>query len=664
MTTSPGNVLRTDGPAHLGAVLGEGGEGAVYRVTDKPLLAAKVYREPDLERGAKLMELVALDGDRLRQAGAWPQSLLTDESGAIVGFEMELLDGWVPLFRVYQPGSRLRLLPRATFAYLVRAAKNLATCVHYVHEAGLVIGDLNESNVLVDARGMVRIIDVDSFQIGGFDCRVGKGELTPPELQDMSMAEGRRNKASDLFALAVLVFQTLVFGRHPYSGTSRDGSEASLERRIAEGHYTWSQEREVPVKRPLNLDLDWLTTDVRSLFERAFRTCPDQRPTALEWHEALSRLEEGLSGCDVHAAHVYCRDLGACPWCRLEEAWRVSLFPSGRPRRERKRKPPPDVGEIWAPVAAVRPPFLVPPPSVRNYDETEPQKLKWFENSGNTVSIIFVSSQIFSVFYRDALLVMLLVSLPIGIITFLVAGSRAKASGRKPPKPAEFKVLATDINVRLAEWRQLTEERYAKAFDELVEIRRKLTDRHEREAKIQAEVYFTNRPGELKAYLSKFALVASGLLTESSRPLFESEGIRTAADIDEQKLASINDIDAPTRRKLFEWRTTLVQHYFATCSAGLTDEEAESVELKLQAEDGLLAQRLRSAPAELEQLKDRLVSRQREIAEEVQPLLDRYEAMAPRFHAYVKASLIKIEKPWTYYVDHGPQKPTLNVSPP
>ncbi|MBS1714290.1 MAG: hypothetical protein JST30_08120 [Armatimonadetes bacterium] len=657
------NVLREDGPASLGPVLGEGGEGAVYRVTDRPSLAAKVYRHPDDDRAAKLLELVTLDGDRLRQAGAWPQSVLRNEDGAIVGFEMALLDEWVPLFRVYQSGSRMRLLPRASFTFLVRAARNLATCVHYVHEAGLVIGDLNESNVLVDARGMVRIIDVDSFQVGAFSCRVGKSELTPPELQDRSMADAPRTIESDRFALAVLLFQTLVFGRHPFSGASSDGSEATLEERIAAGHYAWAQRRDVPVRPPLGLNLSWLPPEIGALFERAFDLSVADRPSALEWYDALLRLEAETAECPDRSGHVFWSGADGCPWCRLEEAWKVPLFSSGRHVRERKSAPTPDVTSLWADVASVRAPFLVPPPVLQNYDETHPSKLAWFENQrwASLLGVIFMFNIGGSSIARVAVSVAV-IAVVCGLVIY--GHQRRLKSGLPVPKAPEFKALVEELNALVPEWSDVAQTNYAEKMQELADVRSRLADRAGREALLQSEVYFARRPGETQGYLSKFAVVSSGLVTEKNRPVLAAAQIRTAADLDEHRLAKVAGLDARTCKGLLDWKSTLCGHYFSTCAKELTDEENEAVERKLRSEEAMLAQRLRSAPAELEELKERLVTRQRELATEVQPLLDRYEALAPRFHAYVKAGLIKVDKPWTYYVDHGPKTPTLRVSKP
>ena len=92
-----------------------------------------------------------------------------------------------------------------------------------MHATGAVVGDLNESNVLVDASANVALVDCDSFQIIDDDgvlhaCPVGKPEFTPPELHGIELADGQRHPSADVFALSVLVSLLLREGRHPFAG--------------------------------------------------------------------------------------------------------------------------------------------------------------------------------------------------------------------------------------------------------------------------------------------------------------------------------------------------------------------------------------------------------------------------------------------------------------
>src|SRR5438105_3869599 len=83
------------------------------------------------------------------------------------------------------------------------AARNIAAAVHAVHSRGYVIGDVNESNILVTDTALATLVDTDSFQVRDpgsgvvYRCPVGKPEFTPPELQGASFGEIDRTPEHD-----------------------------------------------------------------------------------------------------------------------------------------------------------------------------------------------------------------------------------------------------------------------------------------------------------------------------------------------------------------------------------------------------------------------------------------------------------------------------------
>src|SRR5205823_523526 len=102
----------------------------------------------------------------------------------------------LPIFEFYNPKSRLQLCPLFHFGYLLHTTRNLCAAVHAIHERGYVIGDLNESNILVNNQALITVVDTDSFQVPGlggtFRCPVGKPEYTPPELKGVNFADADR----------------------------------------------------------------------------------------------------------------------------------------------------------------------------------------------------------------------------------------------------------------------------------------------------------------------------------------------------------------------------------------------------------------------------------------------------------------------------------------
>ena len=322
--------------AGLGRCLGQGGEGAVYSVPMWPGSVAKIYaRRPDDLTSRKLRAMVDLGTEELSSFAAWPQGLLLDpRTRNPVGFLMPRVDGHREIHALYGPTARKAAFPDASWAFLVRVARNLAASFDAVHRHGHVIGDVNQGNVVVSRKATVRLIDCDSFQITHlghtYACRVGVPLFTPPELQGQRLDSVQRTHDHDRFGLAVLVFQLLFMGRHPYTGRHRD-RVVPVETAIREGLFAFGQEArgqgwEPP---PFSLLLDDVTRPVADLFERAFgrkAATGGPRPTAEDWVRELDTLEAQIVICGDDPRHAHAPAGGSCPWCRIEDDGGPSFF--------------------------------------------------------------------------------------------------------------------------------------------------------------------------------------------------------------------------------------------------------------------------------------------------------------------------------------------------
>jgi serine/threonine protein kinase len=313
----------------LKSPIGSGGEANIYTVRIRPELVAKVYHQPHGDYARKLAFMVANPPvDPLAKEGrvsiAWATELVTD-LGLVVGFLMPKLDTSKakPIFQYYNPSERRKESPTFSYVSLVRTARNLARAVRSVHLRGYVIGDVNESNVLVADDAIVTLVDTDSFQVNDgttvYRCTVGKPEYTPPELQGMSFRDVDRSVQHDLFGLGVLIYQLLMEGTHPFGGVFRGQGEApELKERIKAGHFPHGR-RGIPYNpMPLAPSFQMLPVALQELFLLCFEVGhgnPAARPTADVWSKALGVAEDGLVRCGVNGQHYYSGHLGVCPWC-------------------------------------------------------------------------------------------------------------------------------------------------------------------------------------------------------------------------------------------------------------------------------------------------------------------------------------------------------------
>lgn len=310
----------------VGARIGRGGEGEIYPLTDASGRAVKLYLNPDLARETKVRAMIS---GRLADACpnvAFPKELVRHADGRFAGFTMTEIRRHQPIHELIGSGSRRRYFPHAGWPFLVRTAINVARAVASVHAADIIIGDINSSGFLVAQDATVKLIDADSFQIGAHRCRVGMPDYTPPELQGIHLGTVDRTKDHDAFGLAVMLFQILMLGRHPFSGVAR-GRPIPIENAIAGQRFAYSELRQTGLSPPpATLRLHDLPRAIRFAFERAFFVGNADRPTAAEWARDLIQLESMLLACPADARHTLSSPFAPCPWCRIERGTGRTIF--------------------------------------------------------------------------------------------------------------------------------------------------------------------------------------------------------------------------------------------------------------------------------------------------------------------------------------------------
>jgi DNA-binding helix-hairpin-helix protein with protein kinase domain len=317
----------------LDKLVGRGGEGEVYLIAGRNDLAAKLYTLSDLKsREAKVDLLVRSKlADRTKQV-AFPIAAVREKNGQFRGFLMPLVSDSKPLHELYAPSSRKRFFPKADYRFLAHTASNVAKAVAQVHAANCVIGDINHSGILVSQKAVAAMIDADSFQVRDANtthfCKVGVPEYTPPELQGMNLDQLVRTPNHDNFGLAIVIFQLLFMGRHPFMGRYSGTGEMPIERAISEHRFAYSKSRGSGMEPPPGAStLDDVPKKLAEYFERAFS--PDgekDRPTAKHWVDALNEFEKSLVKCKSNKLHYHSRAARTCPWCRMERELRMILF--------------------------------------------------------------------------------------------------------------------------------------------------------------------------------------------------------------------------------------------------------------------------------------------------------------------------------------------------
>ena len=315
----------------LGELLAQGGEGSVWSVVGRPEVA-KIYH-PTMVRNdqeAKLSIMVANPpSDAMRSkyhhvSIAWPTALLYQDS-KFNGFLMPQLGESFKILEVYNPRLRKARYPGFNWKYLVHTAFNLSIAMNAIHARGYVIGDINESNIMVTRQALVSLIDTDSFQVQDhagriFRCPVGREEFTPPELQGVQFNSVNRLPEHDYFGLAVMIFLLLMEGNHPFAGILKKpnpGTDPNNVYCLKQGSFPYAN-NSLSIPRPTAPPLKLLPPEIQQLMVKCFvegYATPKARPPTAEWVQALEKTESCLVQCHNDPDHWYSDHLHHCPWC-------------------------------------------------------------------------------------------------------------------------------------------------------------------------------------------------------------------------------------------------------------------------------------------------------------------------------------------------------------
>lgn len=570
-------------PHVLTAKIGSGGEGTVFYCPDDSATVAKIYHEPiSDEKAEKLRWMAANNNESLTRVAAWITDTLHDApDGKTIGFLMPNVKA-KEIHELYSLKSRRVHFPEATWKFLVHAAANVARAFYNLHRAGHVMGDVNHGNCVVLADGTVKLIDCDSYAIKNetrrYHCEVGVATHLAPELQGKNLRGVEREFRHDNFGLAVIIFQLLFLGRHPFAGNYAGDEDKSLEDCIREQRFAYGSDAHLwKIKQPPGtLSLSSISPRLAFLFERAFLT--EIRPEPREWIEALEDLSHNLEQCALHPGHHYFAELQICPWCEIETQTGLMLFPFTSGGNDGEAFNIFTVENLIASLnvpqtlpAKLQPNAVLPPPSA---------EVKTARRYNRNVLALAAFAQFFIVMF----LVVVFGAFPafvIGILTLLFSLAAVINSNKifKEEFHDTLESARQEWETLHGEWHKT--EASVQFRGNLNQVRTKIGDYRNLHRSSRRQIQIErdeNYRRELGDYLSGFRVVYAEIpgIGERRREVLGEFGVKTAADVEAQRLRSIPGVSTVTAAKLIDWRKNL-EKSFAHQPAELSADEREAL---------------------------------------------------------------------------------------
>jgi DNA-binding helix-hairpin-helix protein with protein kinase domain len=611
----------------LGPAFASGGEGAIHPVIGNPTLVAKVYKKPPTKQTSeKLRLMLTLATPGVRSIAAWPSGLLM-QNGSAVGFLMPRIERFEPAQHLYNPAQRLKYFSRFGWAFVLHTARNCAAAFDEVHKTGCLVGDVNQSNVLINDQGLARLIDCDSFQVsvGGkhFLCEVGVAHYTPPELQGQNFRSVVRTLNHDRFGLAVLMFQFLYVGRHPYAGVFLGRGDLAFEDAIREFRFAYgprsrSVQRDPPPFTPTLADVP---PELGSLFCRAFERgseSPNARPTALEWLNALGRLSSQVYTCSSEPGHQCWSGASGCVWCRIANSRGPDYFfgvgdsPTSFSVDETRLGPYlarlsvarllnfPYDRDSYAPAD---PPEPEPPPENLDTHKAMTAILAMVTGLGVVLTLLgFVS--------RAALLIGILVTLVFGIWLWLtVANSpfRRELVRRRVTMRSAKRELE-----RLEDWWDDLVRKYARQHDG---VTRRIRDtvarcRHlPQEYQIERNSLEARREELARVQHLKSCFISDADILnvkEGRKQMLAAYNILTAYDIDLASVMQIKGFGQKLAGNLVAWRDDMNRQFRFDKSKGVPETELRGLAVKYRKQQEAYFRDIEHALGDLERLEPKV----------------------------------------------------------
>jgi len=257
-TSAPGGSATADltpgrmfsGRYRIEQILGRGGMGVVYRATDTQLdetVAIKTLPGDVMQRSPEDLERFKRE-IRLARKITHRNVLRTYDYGEAEGvyyISMEFVRGYT-LDQLLDEPENKQMLPRLALG----VGRQICRGLEAAHEQGIVHRDIKPQNVLIDAKGEVKLMDFGIARMAeAKDAMTQAGLIigTPHYMSPEQVRGGQLDARSDVYSMGILLYEMLL-GRRPFESSSLTG--------ILAAHITEKPVPPIEVRPEIGRDLN------------------------------------------------------------------------------------------------------------------------------------------------------------------------------------------------------------------------------------------------------------------------------------------------------------------------------------------------------------------------------------------------------------------------
>lgn len=309
-----------------GKRIAQGGAGTIFALSSHPGFVLKKYH-PDSDLKYYEQKVANMLGNPPAIVPAsimeytWPLCSVK-EKGGFVGYIMPSLGdkSYFTLTKFINKKVRQVNGLSEFLGHRITLAHNLSAILSKIHKLGYLVVDLKPQNCLVETQSLqVTLIDTDGFFVPAsdgahFPAKQFTPEFIAPELCNKSPSNA--DIMQDNFALAVIIFQLLNNGIHPFQASMKT-KQLTIQEMVERQKFAYGRVKTKQLITSKYSVHEWFPDDIRELFDQAFMS--KTRPSSQDWRDCLrnyTSYKKGfVSKCSNNFDHLVLA--GRCGQCEL-----------------------------------------------------------------------------------------------------------------------------------------------------------------------------------------------------------------------------------------------------------------------------------------------------------------------------------------------------------